>query len=223
MIRILIADEMRLTANLLASVLADEPDIEPVGVATSVEEALEQVDSCDLVLVNTNLPDRNALQLLQTLIKARPQLKMIVMGVPESEHIILRYIEVGAVGYVLKDETAEELVKNIRQAHQGAAIASSEVIALLMQRVTDLVALCDDNELAPGESVELSAREQEVLDLMGQGLDNKTIAERLVIEPGTVKNHVHNIFKKLNVKNRREAAAYLKVLRQNGTSQQIHG
>jgi DNA-binding NarL/FixJ family response regulator len=138
--------------------------------------------------------------------------KVVVLGLAESEAEILRYVEAGAAGYVLKDDSVEELLSNIRAIHRGEAVVSPEIAAALMSRVTELAQLFTDVDVGAGANPELTDREQEILGLISQGMTNREIAEALIIEVGTVKNHVHNILNKLNVSSRHEAAAFWAII-----------
>jgi DNA-binding NarL/FixJ family response regulator len=125
----------------------------------------------------------------------------VAIGLPDSEETILQYVEAGIDGYVLRDDSVDELLQKIRAAHKGEAAISSQIAAALMQRVAELKEQCDD-EADPESLQTLTPRETEVLDLLQKQLSNQEIADRLVIEVGTVKNHVHSVLKKLNLNSR---------------------
>ena len=132
------------------------------------------------------------------------------MGVDESPESILRYIEAGASGYILQNESVEEMVEKLQAAHEEKAIVSPSIAAALMQRVSHLANL--ETPLAymqarKSQLNELTSREEDVLHLINEGFTNQEIANKLFIECGTVKNHVHNILKKLEVTTRHEAAS----------------
>jgi two-component system NarL family response regulator len=211
MIRVLLVNEMSLMGNVLAAVLEDESDIEVVGRITSTDEALARVAECDVVLVSARLPNGGTLKLTQATTEADPAAKVLVLGIAEKKEQVLRYIEAGADGYILKDDSVDDLLQRIRAAYRDRAIISPRVAAALISRVTELTQLVTETEGQVLASVDLTPREQEVLELIGQGLSNKAIADRLVIEVGTVKNHVHSILDKLDVSSRHEAAAYLAI------------
>lgn len=219
MIRVLVVDEERLMCAVMASVLSGEPDLSVVGSAISPAEALEHAATCDIVLVSTSLPDNGALLVTRAIADGELPAKALVFGLGESEPEILTYIEAGAAGYVLKEASVEDLVENIRAVADGQALVSPAIARTLMERVADLVRICDDLGITIGGIAELTRRETEVLELIAAGKTNQEIADEMIIELGTVKNHVHNLLKKLNVSNRAEAARYFNLMRsvENGT------
>jgi RNA polymerase sigma factor (sigma-70 family) len=214
-IRVLLVNEMRLVSNVIASVLEDEPDIEVVGCAASVDEALALATESDVVLVSTRLPDNGALKLTSAIAETDPSVKVLVLGLGESKRRVLRYVEAGANGYTLKNDSVDDLLEHIRAAQKGKALVSPKIAAALMTRVTELAQLFAEIESGINEAIDLTPREREILELVGQGLTNQEIADRLVIEVGTVKNHVHSILQKLDVSSREDAASYLALVREN--------
>ena len=216
MIHLLLVNEIRLMCNVLNAALEDEPDIKVVACATSVEEALEKLEQEDVVvfLASTRLPERGALRLTETITEIQPSIDVIVLGVTEKKERVLQSVEAGAVGYVLSEDTLDEMVNKIKAAQHGKALVSPKIAGALMERVSELAQMFADLETGVVESAGLTARELEVLELLGQNLTNQEISDRLVIEVGTVKNHVHSILNKLNVSSRSEAATYLALIRQ---------
>jgi DNA-binding NarL/FixJ family response regulator len=215
MIRVLLVNEIRLMSNVIGSVLEDEPDLEVVGGVTSLDEALLLVPESDVVLVSTHLPEDGALKLTSIIAEAHPSVKVLVLGLTETKGQVLQYVEAGADGYVLKDDSVDDLLSRIRAAQSGEALVSPNIAAALMSRVGELAQLFADVESGLSEAADLTPREREILELIGQGLTKQEIADRLVIEVGTVKNHVHSILQKLDVGNRQDAAAYLAVVEES--------
>jgi DNA-binding NarL/FixJ family response regulator len=194
----------------MAAALEGEPDIQIVGSAISVDKVLKLIrsENPDFVLVRNNLPNEGALELTQTLKDDGSAVKVLVIGVAEQEEVILRFIEAGAAGYVLSDESVTDLVEKIHAAHRGEALVSPEIAGALVSRITELTEVrpIPEYRYRLDQVADLTPREQDVLDLVGEGLSNQEIADRLVIEVGTVKNHVHSILQKLDVSDRDEAA-----------------
>jgi len=215
MIHVLLVNEIRLMCNVITAALEDEPDIKVVGCATSVDEALEKLarEDIDVVLVSTRLPERGALQLTQTITDTQPSTNVLVLGVTDHKERVLQFVEAGAIGYVLKDDSIDDMVAAIQAAQQGKALVSPKIAGALMERVSELAGMFADLETGVIETAGLTPRELEVLELLGQNMTNEEIAETLVIEVGTVKNHVHSILNKLNVNSRREAATYLALIK----------
>ena len=140
MIRILVVHQTRLIASLIASVLTEEEGIYVVGLATSVEEALGKVErsNCNMMLVAATLPNQGALTLTRDMNELDPTVKVMVIGMPDSENMILQYVMAGASGYVLQDVTTERLLENIWAAHNEKALISPDIAATLINQLADL-------------------------------------------------------------------------------------
>lgn len=215
MMNILVVHEFPLMCNIIASVLDDEADIQVIGFTTSVDEAISRVkkEPVDIVLISTRLPDHGSYTLATELVKDFPSTKILILGITETREQVLDYIEAGVTGYVLRESSLDDLLAAIRAAYHDKALVSPEIAAALMQRVNELSNVISQTGLTPPDTNSLTSREMEVLDLLYQNKSNQEIAQALVIELGTVKNHVHSILKKLGVSSREDAAmlsAYLK-------------
>jgi len=213
MIRVLIVHETRLICDLKATVLRNEIDIEVVGCAAAADEALTLLKRmpCDIVLVSVTLPDDGAFMLTRALAKITHAPKVLITGLTESKAVILRCIEEGVAGYVNTDESLTDLVRKLRCVSQGEFLVSPGIAAALISRISELKKLVTElngfKDMNPNHLyAELTERECEVLDLIEQGFSNQEIASSLCIELGTVKNHVHNILDKLDVRTRKHAA-----------------
>jgi DNA-binding NarL/FixJ family response regulator len=212
MIRILLGHPSRLVCDSLRTALDSIDDVYVVGCATRAEELHFLLPHGNVVLMGTELEDASALDLMNEIRLTHPQLKVLIIGLDDDPDIILRHIEAGAAGYILQDESIVDMVEKLHAAHEKKAIISPSVAAAMMGRLAHLANL--DTPLAYLEAREvqlneLTSREEEVLGLINEGLSNQEIADRLFIECGTVKNHVHKILKKLDVNNRQEAAYVL--------------
>ena len=211
-IKVLLVIEVRLIANLFASVLEDEAGMEIAGFVSTLDDALEFLEThqVDVALVSAGLPNQNALKLTRTIMESSPSTKVLILGLAEeNQPDTLRYIEAGAAGYILKDSSLKELVNIIRLAQRGEAQVSTRMAGAMMERLFRLASVFSAVENRMDGDVRLTSRELEVLEFISEGLTNQEIAARLVVEVGTVKNHVHRILEKLNVNSRQEAASYL--------------
>jgi two-component system nitrate/nitrite response regulator NarL len=203
--RLLILGEVGLYREALARSLGRDArfDVDVVGVAASVEEALavlERVEA-DILLVDTRMPE--AADAVRGLAAAAPQVKLVALAVPEVEGEVIAFAEAGASAYVTVDGSLEDLASVVRSVERGEVLCSPGMAAGLFRRVATLAR---ERRLDP-IAEKLTTRELDVLRLIEEGLANKQIATALSIELPTVKNHVHRILEKLNVQRRTEAAA----------------
>ena len=204
-ISLLIADDNRLLREGLASMLAEIDDITVVGMASSGSQALDQIRKLlqEIALIDIGMPDKDGLDVTQSLHKDLPSVKVIILGMPDLTDEIMACIEAGAAGYVLKEASFEYLVETIRLVQRGESFCSPRIAASLFSRIAELA-----GEQIPESSVKLTSREVEVINKIADGLSNKEISSKLFIEEQTVKNHVHNILDKLQLHNRLEAVQY---------------
>ncbi len=200
-IRILIADDHPVFRFGLAALLEAEADTEVVGEATSGTEAVTMAAALqpDVILMDLNMPDLNGLDATRQIMAANPETGILVITMFDDDSVFAA-MRAGARGYVLKGAEGEETLRAIRAVANGEAIFSPAVAERMMQFMTQPRAVETDTPFP-----ELTAREQEVLALVAQGLTNTAIAERLVLSPKTIRNHVSNIFGKLQVADRAEA------------------
>ena len=213
MIRLLLVQSVRMLADLMISVLQEQTDMEVVDCVYTKKEALTWLRRyhCDVILIDSHLPD-DAYCLLHEVTALQTGSKVLITGLLESEATLLRCLEEGAAGYVLEGESLNEFVNKIRAVQRDEFILSPTISNALIMRIAELKRTATElngfkaSDLNP--SIELTAREREVLKLIEQGFTNFEIAKLLMIELGTVKNHVHNIFGKLGVGSRQYAALY---------------
>lgn len=211
LIKVLPIIEVRLVANIFAEVLEAEPDMTVVGCSTSPEGGLKiiQAQNVDAALVSVGLPEQGALELIRIIVNTSPTTKVLALGLSDDTEDVLKYIEAGAAGYILRDSSLKELIDIVRSTQRGEARVSAKMAGAMIERLSGLAKMFSAAENGITENVRLTRREQEVLHCIGKGCTNQEIAALLLVEVGTVKNHVHNILEKLNVSNRDEAASYL--------------
>lgn len=214
MIRVLLIDRVRLVCDVIGAALEGEEDIRVVGTAIGEQDALEAMENtpCDIALIGTSLPNDGALNLVNAIRKMDGDTKALIVGVPDAEPVIMAYLNAGAFGYILRDDPVQELLLNIRAAYNDKALVTPALAARLIARIADLNEKLSELGIDESDYDELTPREREILTLIGDGLSNQQIADQLIIELGTVKNHVHSILDKLNVNSRKDAALYLSVL-----------
>jgi DNA-binding NarL/FixJ family response regulator len=211
----MVVHQTRLISSIVANVLDEEPDIHVVAQCASYEETLHVLEqqACEIVLVAANLPDNGAFRITETINEMDGNIKVLVIGLPHSKNAILQYVAAGASGYVLQEVSTERMLEHVRAAHDDRAIVSPDIAAALIDHIGELAQISAQIDIDPSAYAELTPREREVLNLIGEDFSNRQIAEKLVIEVGTVKNHVHSILKKLDVSNRHEAASLLPYVR----------
>jgi two-component system nitrate/nitrite response regulator NarL len=204
-IRIFIVDDNRLLREGLISMLSEQDELVVVGAAASGSRAVELIKDIqpDVALIDIGMPDQDGIEVTKTLHQDLPDVKVIILGMPDLTDEIMACIEAGAVGYVLKESSFENLVETIRSAWRGESFCSPRVAASLFSRVAELA-----GEHVPQSSVKLTQREVEIIYKIAEGLSNKEIAHQLSIELQTVKNHIHNILDKMQLHNRLEAVQY---------------
>lgn len=210
MIRLLIVDNSLLVCEAMQIALQKQTDIGVAALATCATQALEQlaVENYDIILISSNLPEGSALNLTESIALNHPEIRILILGITNIEAIILRYIETGAIGYLLPEESFDQLLRKIRAAVHEQAVVTPQIAATLIARVAKLADRLVNLGVDPTDCERLTMREKEILDLIADGLTNQAIADRLLIEVGTVKNHVHSILEKLNVNTRQDAAIY---------------
>ena len=207
-IQVLIAHEVRILAEGLTVLLSQQPEVTVVTPAPHGTPHKEhQNDSADVVLLGASVRmDAEALfDRIQKLSRTWPSSKVIVLGVAETASGILDCIEAGASGYTLPSYSLKDLIDTIKMVHNGQASCPPEMLARLFERITSLSRQVQSVQT---ELSNLTQRELEVLELIGDGMSNKEISVRMSLELQTVKNYVHSLLQKLQVRNRREAAAY---------------
>jgi DNA-binding NarL/FixJ family response regulator len=219
MIRVLIAEDSLLVRDSIRRVLDAEHGLLVVGCASNTEELEVLLPFSNAVLLSTTLAGIGAERVLATVRDLRPEAKVFVMGAADHPQAIMRYIEAGAAGYILENDSVEDMVGKLRAVEEGEAYISPVVAACLMNRVAQLAQMDGTavSELKLDLLGYLTPREEEILELISHGYSNQEIAAHLVIECGTVKNHVHNILSKLDTSSRRDAASLFRLHRQNGS------
>jgi DNA-binding NarL/FixJ family response regulator len=205
-IRVLIVEDHRLVAEGLQAVLGAYRDIQLVGVAGSVAEAVRiDADSPpDVILMDFRLPDGTGADAAARIRRQHRSVAIVFLSTDDSEEALVAAVRAGACGYLSKSHAAAEVAAAVRRAAEGEMLIPAARLATLLARAQDRAQ--DEAERRRLLS-ELTPREKEILGLMAGGLDNRAIASRLSISFTTVRGHVQNILEKLDTHSKLEAVA----------------
>ena len=184
----------------LKTYIESEADFEVACVADSAEEALLMLPRLlpNIVVMDINLPDMNGIECVRLLKEDCPRTQFMMFTIYENDEKVFQALEAGASGYLLKNSHPNQIIEALRELHQGGSPMSPNI-------ARKLVNLFREEHKGPGPSNLLGRRENDILQLLAQGLLYKEIANKLSISVGTVRQHIHNIYEKLHVQNRTEA------------------
>jgi NarL family two-component system response regulator LiaR len=196
-IRVMLVDDHTMVRKGLATFLQVFDDLQLAGEAESGTAAIQLCGEIlpDVILMDMVMPDMDGAAATRAICQQYPQVQVIALTSFKEGELVKKALEAGAIGYLLKDVSADDLVWAIRSAHAGRATLSPEAAQ----------ALVETSNQPPAPGLDLTEREREVLALMVEGLNNVQIAGRLVVSPSTIKSHVSNILSKLGVASRTEA------------------
>ena len=208
-INLLIIEDNRLLREGIKSMIGTQPDIK-VETSTGNGENLLKVikdQKTDVLLMDIGLPQHNNIGLITTLKVKFPDIKIIIMGLVPIQEEVLQFIEVGVSGFILKDATFEDFLGTIRSVVDGEKVLPSNMTKSLFSVIVDNgIKQLGASKLI--ESVRMTRREREVVELIANGLTNKEIADKLSLSAYTVKSHVHNILEKMALNTRVQIAIY---------------
>ncbi len=184
----------------LVFLISSFTDYQVVWSLGSVKEALDNQDPVDVILLDINLPDISGIEALPLFRKKNPEQKIVMLTIQDDEESILNAIKAGADGYILKKTSPQKILEAIRQVYEGGAALTPMVAKQVLAMFTPPKAKADTHS-------SLTPRETEILDLITQGITTVMIAEKLFISPQTVRNHIKNIYEKLQVHSKSQAVA----------------
>lgn len=202
-VRVLIADDQALFRGGLARLLNDDPRVEVVGEAVDGEDACKKAAALrpDIILMDLKMPNVDGTQATQRILQQDPAAKVLVLSTFDTDGYVLQALKAGASGYVLKDSRVEAIVSSILAVVAGERVMASRVANLVLDMLSGAA---NGKQFYDG----LTARELEILKLLAKGMANKQIAFQLKISEKTVRNHVSNMYEKLNIADRAQAALY---------------
>lgn len=200
-IQVLIADDHTLFRAGLHALLKLFPEIQVVGEASTGDEAIAKAEALqpDIILMDLQMPGVNGIEATRRIVRASPRIGIIVVTMFEDDSSVFSAMRAGARGYILKEAGEEEVLRAIRAVAEGEAIFSPAIARRLVHFFSE------SRQTSDLAFPELTGREREILDLIARGESNAAIVQRLVLSPHTVRNHISNIFSKLQVADRTEA------------------
>ena len=205
-IRIIIADDHVLLREGLAKILSLEEGFKIIGEAGDGEEVIQMARNHDpdVILMDINMPVINGIEATKIIKQEMPRIGIIALTIHEDEEYIFELVRAGVSGYILKDVQPEQLIKSIRDVATGKIAIQPDITAKLLGEFNRL----SDRKKHISSHDDLTSRELEVLKLIAKGMANRDIAGSLYISEKTVKNHITNIFRKLHVEDRTQAALF---------------
>jgi DNA-binding NarL/FixJ family response regulator len=201
-IRVLIADDHPLFRKGVLAALSTEERLEIVGEAIDGQQAIQMADALqpDVILMDIQLGGMNGIEATRQILNTSPHIQILALTMFNNDETLFAAMRVGMRGYLLKGADQEEMIRAIQSAHNGEAIFSPAIANQVIRYFSE-----PKPQLGADLFPELTSREREILTMIAQGQNNMQIAERLDLAPKTVRNHVSNIFNKLQVADRAQA------------------
>ncbi|HEY4733650.1 MAG TPA: response regulator transcription factor [Gemmatimonadaceae bacterium] len=206
MISIVLIEDNRLVREGIAAMLNQTSDFRVVGAVSSGDPALLRGNTPQVILLDLGLWEDDSLRIAEVISKESPHSRIIIMDLLPVHEDIVEFVNAGVWGFIMKDATFEDLVGTIRSVVAGTKILPPQMTSSLFSQIAREAV--DAGRSDAIESVRMTPRERQVIDLIAEGLSNKEIAARLEIAAHTVKSHVRNIMEKLALHSRLQIAAY---------------
>lgn len=207
-IRLLLIEDNRLLRDGIHSILKAHKDIVIIAASGDGKHTLLKIKELkpNVILLDLGLRSQNSLHVVEIVKKDFPDAKIIVMDLAPVQADILQYVKAGANGFILKDASLNEFLITIRTVAEGSTVLPPLLVDSLFSQIVDHAVREGKTKLK--EAVRMTAREREVIVLLGEGLTNKEIAQKIHVSTYTVKSHIHNIMEKLALHTRLEIANY---------------
>ncbi|MCW2901535.1 MAG: two component transcriptional regulator, LuxR family [Streptosporangiaceae bacterium] len=217
-IRVFLMDDHEVVRRGVAALLSEEADIQIVGEACSAEQALARIPAArpHVAVLDVRVPDGDGVSVCREIRSRMPEVACLMLTSFSDEEALFDAVMAGAAGYVLKQIRGSDLVGAVRTVASGQSLLDPRSTAQMLQRLRE-------RESRKDPLSSLSDQERQILGLIGEGLTNRQIGERMFLAEKTVKNYVSNLFTKLNMSRRTQAAAFVAQLRAAQTSPERHG
>lgn len=222
-IRLLLVEDNRLLREGLTVMLQKQPDMDIVGTIGNGEniKMIVRKNKPEIIILDLGLRSRSSLYLVKLVKKFFPSVKIIMMDLVPLETEIYEFIQAGVSGFILKDATVDDFLKTIHSVAKGLQILPLNLTGSLFSQIVEH-AVSRSNQSALKDSVRMTKREKQVIELISEGQTNKEIAQNLHLSTYTVKSHVHNILEKLALRTRVQIAKYLHdSIRKGSASEEI--
>lgn len=202
-IRVFVVDDHVVVREGLCALIGSWPEFEVVGQASNGLEAVSRIPGLDpdVVLMDLVMPGMGGVEAISALLQENPDMHILVLSSFSDEEQVLQAIQAGAIGYLLKESSSNDLIQAIFSAHSGMLVLHPAITHKILQR------LRQPADLAPARQL-LTPREIDILKLIAQGLSNQAIAQSLCLSEWTVTKHVSSLLSKLGLENRTQAALY---------------
>jgi DNA-binding NarL/FixJ family response regulator len=207
-IRLLLIEDNRLLRNGILAILKPQKDIVIIAASGDGKDTLLKIKQLkpNVVLLDLGLRSQNSLHVVEIVKKDFPEAKIIVMDLAPVQADILQYVKAGANGFILKDASLNDFLITIRTVAEGSTVLPPLLVDSLFSQIVDHAVREGKSKL--NEAVKMTKREREVIGLLGEGMSNKEIGQKIRVSTYTVKSHIHNIMEKLALHTRLEIANY---------------
>lgn len=206
---IVIIEDNRLLREGISAVINEQPDLKVIATFSDRDKSLSKIEEIKpvILLIDIGLRNQNSLQIVKSIKKKSPFIKIIVMDLLPVETDILEFVEAGASGFILKDDKVQEFLKTIRLVAEGKEVLPTNMTESLFSQIIERAA-SGVNKKKIIQAVIMTKRERQVIELIAEGMSNKEIAFNLHLSPYTIKSHVHNILEKMSLHTRVQIAKY---------------
>lgn len=213
MIKVLLVEDQRLFREGINALIANEDDIEVVGMAQHGQDAIEQIEKLqpDVVLMDVHMPEVDGIKATIYIKENYPKIKVILLTTYPEEDLIITGISIGADGFLVKSIDRERLIRSIRDAYENQIVLAGEAARILAKRIEGFN--YDKKEILDRKlkyrNIYLTGREIDVALLLMDGMTNNDIAQKLYLSQGTVKNYISEVYQKLDLRNRKDVIVFL--------------